>query len=322
MRRYVVLAALTLVVVGSFGGYALSSAGSAPRTAARSGCSGWFPATPLAAQGPRGQRSRACFEAARLLPRVTLPASATPSPSEPAGDRGALRRPAITMAGMRLVDLHRFWTVSEPERAVYAFLVGHTPATAKQGYGMLSQPGPSGVLESSMSYVFPPGAGYVPLRQLEVTVAALQDGGSGVRVDAQAQEIVSRPKGERIPVRVGVLDFTIGVSGKPPRVSRTVTSRALMHRIAAMIDRLQTVQPEAISCPSYPLHPSMVTFTFRATPHGRVLARASEMAGAIEPTTPCDPMTLEIEGRQWKPLLGGAAVVHRVQRMLRLKPTG
>jgi hypothetical protein len=63
----------------------------------------------------------------------------------------------------------------------------------------------------------------------------------------------------------------------------------------------------------------VVTFTFRAAPGGPMLTDASEPAYATEPTTPCDPMTIAIEGRRWTPLLGGASVVHAAQQMLRIK---
>jgi len=102
-------------------------------------------------------------------------------------------------------------------------------------------------------------------------------------------------------------------------VKRTVTDPRRVHRIAAMIDSLQTVQPEAINCPSYPADAPVVTFTFRAAPGGPALANASEPAYATEPTTPCDPMTIAVEGRRWTPLLGGASVVHAAEQMLRIK---
>lgn len=157
-----------------------------------------------------------------------------------------------------------------------------------------------------------------------ITVVARPNGGTGVRVDAQVQKIIPRPGGEQIPNRARVLTVTVGRSHHRPSASRTVTNRVQVHRIAAMINRLQTEQPEAINCPSYPPRPLVVTFTFRARVHSGVLARAREPADATEPTTPCDPMTLVIEDRRWTPLLGGAAVVHRVQRMLgvKLHPTG
>ena len=140
-----------------------------------------------------------------------------------------------------------------------------------------------------------------------------------MRVDAQAQWIIPRPRGERIPIRARVLDVTVARPGAPALVRRTVTDRRRVRRIAGLIDRLQTVQPEAINRPSFPTNVPVVTFTFRAATGSPVLADASEPAYAIEPTTPCDSMTMTIQGRRWTPLLGGASVVHTAQELLRAK---
>ncbi len=141
-----------------------------------------------------------------------------------------------------------------------------------------------------------------------------------MRADAEVQRIIPRPPGEQIPSRARLLDVTVARPDAAPLVMRTVTDRHRVHRIAAMIDSLQTLQPEAINCPSYPTNAPEVTFTFRAAASGAVLAHASEPAYATEPTTPCDPMTITIDGRRWAAsLLGGASVVHAAQQMLRIK---
>jgi hypothetical protein len=73
-----------------------------------------------------------------------------------------------------------------------------------------------------------------------------------------------------------------------------------------------------IKCPSLATTNAPLAFTFRATPGGCVGADASEPADATEPTTPCDLMTLAIDGRRWPPLLGGASFVHAAQQVLRI----
>jgi hypothetical protein len=151
-------------------------------------------------------------------------------------------------------------------------------------------------------------------------MVALPGGNTGVRADAQVQWIIPRPRGERIPTRAEVLQVTVARPGAATLVTRTVTDRRGVHGIASLIDRLQTLQPEVITCPAFPTNAPVVTFTFRsAVPGGPVLADASEPADATEPTTPCDPMTISIDGRRWPPLLGGASVVHATQEMLRIK---
>jgi hypothetical protein len=94
-----------------------------------------------------------------------------------------------------------------------------------------------------------------------------------------------------------------------------VTSAAKIRRIASLINGLETVQPGVFDCTGKADDP-VVTFTFRAAPGGRVLARAAQI---IEPGAPhgsCEPMTLTINGRAWSPLLGGTGVVRAAQRLL------
>ena len=68
--------------------------------------------------------------------------------------------------------------------------------------------------------------------------------------------------------------------------------------------------------PSLPVDGPLVTFTFRATLRGQVLAQASEAAWASEPTTACDPLRLTISGREQAALLDGASVIQEAQAML------
>ncbi|MGI8712646.1 MAG: hypothetical protein ACR2NR_05560 [Solirubrobacteraceae bacterium] len=271
-------------------------------------------ATSLGANHAAAQR-----DAAGLLARVILPAGAMPASKEPAGDDRALGGPPVKQAGVKVVDRHRWWTIPEPVSTVYGFVRSHVPPSAK----LSTWSGPPGSIgapaASFAAYAFPPGIGYLPMRELAIAVVGLPGGSTGVRADAQVQWIIPRPRGERIPSRARLLDVTVGRPGAAPLAMRTVTDPHRVRRIAAMIDSLQTVQPEAINCPSYPTNAPEVTFTFRAAPNGAVLARASEPAYATEPTTPCAPMTITIDGRRWKPLLGGASVVHVAQQMLHIK---
>ncbi len=271
-------------------------------------------ATSLSANHMAAQR-----DAAGLLGRVILPPGAVPASKEPAGDDGALRGPPVTQAGVKVVDRHRWWTLPEPVSMVYGFVRSHVPPSAKLSTWS-GPPGSVGAPAASFAaYAFPPGAGYLPMRELAVAVVGLPGGSTGVRADAQVQWIIPRPRAERIPSRARLLEVIVARPGAAPLAMRTVTDPHRVHRIAAMINSLQTVQPEDINCPSYPTSAPEVTFTFRTAPRGPVLAHASEPAYATEPTTPCDPMTITIDGRRWTPLLGGASVVHATQQMLHIK---
>lgn len=271
-------------------------------------------ATSLGANHAAAQR-----DAAGLLARVILPPGAMPTSKEPAGDDGALSGPPVTQAGVKVVDRHRWWTIPEPVSKVYGFVRSHVPPSAKLSTWS-GPPGSVGAPAASFAaYAFPPGIGYLPVRELAVAVVGLPGGSTGVRADAQVQWIIPRPRGERIPTRARVLEVTVARPGAAALVTRIVTDRRRVRRIAGLIDRLQTVQPEAINCPSFPTNAPVVTFTFRAATGGPVLADASEPAYATEPTTPCDPMTITVLGRRWTPLLGGASVVHAAQEVLRIK---
>ncbi len=271
-------------------------------------------ATSLGANYTAAQR-----DAAGLLGRVILPPGTVPASKEPAGDDRALSGPPVTQAGGKIVDRHRWWMIPEPVSTVYGFVRSHVPPSAKLSTWS-GPPGSVGAPAASFAaYAFPPGVGYLPMRELAVAVVGLPGGSTGVRADAQVQWIIPRPRGERIPSRARLLQVTVARPGAAPLAMRTVTDLHRVHRIAAMIDSLQTVQPEAINCPSYPTSAPVVTFTFRAARGGPVLARGSEPAYATEPTTPCDPMTITIDGRRWTPLLGGASVVHAAQQALHVK---
>jgi hypothetical protein len=258
-------------------------------------------------------------DAAGLLGRVILPAGAMAVSQEPAGDNEALSGPPVTQAGVKIVDRHRWWTIPEPVSTVYGFVRSHVPPQAKL-FTWSGPPGSVGAPAASfVAFAFRPGVGYLPLRELAVEMVGLAGGSTGVRADAQVQWVIPRPRGERIPGRARLVEVTVARPGATPLATRTVTDRYRVHRIAAMIDGLQIVQPEAINCPSYPTSAPEVTFTFRAAAGAPVLARASEPAYASEPTTPCDPMTITIDGRRWTPLLGGAFVVHAAQQMLHMR---
>ena len=65
------------------------------------------------------------------------------------------------------------------------------------------------------------------------------------------------------------------------------------------------------------LNAPRVTFTFRASAGGRVLAQASQNV-VQGPTTSCDPMSLTIEGRSQTALLGGSGFLAAVGKLLGL----
>jgi hypothetical protein len=120
--------------------------------------------------------------------------------------------------------------------------------------------------------------------------------------------------GERIPGAAHVLEVTVRRPDRPPASEVTVTNHARVRRFASLINGLETVQPGALDCTGKADDP-VVTFTFRAAPGGRVLARASQIVATGAGRESCEPMTLTIRGRPSMPLLGGTSVVRAAQRL-------
>jgi hypothetical protein len=265
----------------------------------------------------RANRQAAGRDAARMLARVVLPAGATRSPVNPSGGAHSLSQPGEAPAAVKLVDRHAWSTVAEPISAVDAFLRAHVPAGARlNGYGSGGRPA-----SASVTFAFPPVGRVLGIRWLVVSMVSLSSDTTALRVDAEVQWIQPRPTVERIPRSVRVLDVSVGPPGVAPSTRAIVVNRARVWRIAADINGLEITQTGVWNCPSWSPDAPVVTFMFRRALDGPVVARASELAAATEPTTPCDPMTLTIAGRRWHPLLGGAAVVRTAQRLLGVRLT-
>jgi hypothetical protein len=267
--------------------------------------------------GTAANRLAAAGDTEQLLGRLALPEGSGVSSRELSGGGSTLAQPVLGLATPDVVDRHAWWVVPGSPQTVLAFIQAHPPAGSN-----LSSSGTGGSRGQTTSWFvrfqWPPVAGVLQERYLAIALVALPDGSTGVRDDAQDVWIVPRPGSERIPPAARVLDVTVGRPGRRPSLSMATGDRASVARIAAMIDRLPTVQPDAIVCPAYPVDGPYVTFTFRATRRGPTFARAREPAWVTEPTTACDPMELEISGRVSTALLGGAAVLQRAERLLGL----
>jgi hypothetical protein len=270
------------------------------------------PPPPIAA----ARRHRARADAKTLLARVRLPAGAEQVSGEPAGDGGILARPVNRPAGVStLVDEYTWWRVPGSAASVLNYLNAHPPRG-----GRLTESGAQGTSRGEVSgyvgFTWHPVGRLLSDRELLVQVTNLTGGGTGVRVDAQVQWIIPRPVSERIPQGVHEVDVNRAVPGEAPSLDVKVVSPHEIRALVAMVDALGIIQPGAYSCPSMSGAQPVVTFTFRASDGGTVLARASEPASAREPTTSCDPMTFSIRGHSKTPLLGGAAIVAKAGRLL------
>jgi hypothetical protein len=269
---------------------------------------------------PPHTRQGAARDAAFVLRSVVMPAGAQRLSREPRGDAGVLKNGGPHEAYADLVDRHAWWRVPGPWRSVLAFVNTHPPPGSRD---FTSGSGGTYGRETSAFVVFgwPMTAGS-RTRQLTVLVAATPGGATYLRVDADVVWLLRRSASERIPGGVQAIDITRGLPGHAPSKSLTVTDAAKVRAIVAVTNSLPTIQPgEFDGCntavPVGFVRPK-ITFTFRASPGGSVLAVATELATATGTGT-CDPMTLSIGGLPQKPLLEGPKVVAEAKRQLKEK---
>ena len=110
--------------------------------------------------------------------------------------------------------------------------------------------------------------------------------------------------------------------GSKPLLSLTVTRRAEVRRIAAMVDRLPFAAALNVAIPCPAIFPAPIdTFTFRATPAGAVLARVSEPADTPANADVCATAMLTIRGHRERALLEGGALLREAGALLGVKLT-
>jgi hypothetical protein len=320
--RLAIALAVALVLAVAFAS-AIAAVGALP-VARASGAAGNRRATTSGAGIPTpspavraARRRRARADAKNLISRLSLPAGAVALARKPAGDGGTLSYPPTRPAGVTtLVDQHTWWRVPGSAASVLEYLSAHPPRGGRLTESGSQRSGPGPVVSGFVGFTWPPVAKILATRQLFVEAVDLAGGVAGVRVDAQVQWIVPRPVSERIPRGVHEIDVTRGVPGKAPSLSIKTVSPHVIRTLVAMVNSLEITQPGVSSCPAVIAAPPVVTFTFRASDGGTVLASASQAASSREPTTPCDPMSFSVRGHAETPLLGGAAVVSKASRLL------
>ncbi len=269
---------------------------------------------------PPHTRQSAARDAAFVLRSIVLPAGSQRLSREPRGDGGVLGSSGPHEAYADLVDRHAWWRVPGLWRSVLAFVNAHPPPGSRDftsGSGGTNGRGTS----AFVVFGWPMTAGS-RTRQLTVSVAATPGGATYLRVDADVVWLLRRSASEQIPGGVQAIDITRGLPGHAPSQTLAVSDAARVRAIIAVTNSLPTIQPgEFDGCntavPVGFVRPK-ITFTFRASPGGSVLAVATEPAAATGTGT-CDPMTLSIDGLPQKPLLEGPKVVAEAQRLLKEK---
>ena len=260
-------------------------------------------------------RRAAVRDARTLLAGVVAPAGATlKSAGTGLGPRVSLLTSAFASA-----VAYRSWNVPGSPSRVLSFIEGHLPAGSSlvsSGYG-----GPNPGSES-VTRAWPPIAGVLDTRWLEIDVTSRPDGGTRVYAESQSQWIVIRLPGEQIPRGVHEVDVTSGEPGKTAFLSRRVTDPVQIHALVTLFDSLPIVQPGAINCPAELVVPVVVVH-FRAG--DRVVARASVSSDASftwPPSAPgwaCFAIAFNVRGRSATPLAGN--VITPIERLLHVTLT-
>jgi hypothetical protein len=227
-----------------------------------------------------GRERTARREAKKLLQEFVAPREARRI-REPRNYAGVLRQSGPQPIG-ELVDVHRFWSVRKPLKAVTRFLRVHPLRGFEQSVASRgTQKPPHYVVMSSR-------AGD---RYLNVTSVGLPRR-TVIRVDAQVEWVYPRSPREKVPAATSEIDL------RAPRVSIDVTNPAKVARIIRWFDALPIAPPGiVVSCPLGV--PPNITLTFRN-------ARGDRLAQAKLPPSfawICDSISFTIGGKQQKPLI-------------------
>ena len=290
----------------------------APIAAAIVGCAlfAWPPSGGAAStptqRTAQDNQAAATSDAKAFLALTPLPPGAAMTSSDPSG--GALGVPAQSIATPNLVDLTRWWLVPRQPDATFSFIKSHPPKNSKpSAIGFYTTPS---VTVRFVGFQLPPRQGVTDWSILILEETAAPNGQTAVRADAEVVWVLPRPASEQIPGDARVLTVSVQRPHKPP-VSITVSKASVVHRLAAVIDSLETVQPGVTSCPLKRFNLPKISFSFRATRTGPPLAVASETYSAKAPGTfPCDPMSFTINGKPQTSLLDPTGSTIRTARDL------
>jgi hypothetical protein len=262
-------------------------------------------------------RQAALAETGQLLTAVVLPAESTAVAQEPAGDDHQLAAPYIGAFFAAEVDRHAFWTTSSSAAAAVASFQAHLPPGAKlvsSSWGGGSA-GAAYAIGTTRRFVVGPV-------QVMLNAASLANGLTGIRADAQARYVSRRLPFQRVPLSARIVQVTKANIGAKPLVSLVVTQRAIVRRLARVVNALPFLGRHAgvFSCPSFggPID----TFIFRASPSGPPLATVSESADTPTDPSPCASTTLTVRGHRLNSLLEGGILLERAGRLLGVRLTG
>jgi hypothetical protein len=207
-----------------------------------------------------------------------------------------------------------WWRVPGPMDATLAWVAAHPPAGFTLGGGG-STSDASVIVSRFDQFTLPTVSGVLSERALYVSVARDGADATALRVDSQVSWLPQKSPDERIPAAAKVVTITAlpGLGNGPVAPIRrvytpvTVTDRATVTKIAAVVDGLQLMPPGVFSCPFS--NGQGLRLTFRAALDAPILATVTaDMNG-------CGTVVLDIGGKQMPVLWGGAQMAPRVLKL-------
>jgi hypothetical protein len=252
-------------------------------------------------------RQRAVADAAAMLRAFVVPPGGQRLPQAP----DALKAPITTLVSTTLVDDVSFWRVPGQPQAVLAWEQAHLPRRFTPGDVDFGPP------SWDRTFSLSPVPGVLNARDLVVEVTGAGNGQTAIRVDAQVSWQPRRPASARVPAAARVVTITqlpsLGPHARRPPAAVTITGRAVVRRLAALVDSLQlsTIGPAA-SCPG--AFGGGIRLTFLARAGGPPLAVAQGPAAcgtvqfsvggkpqpALQITDSFIPQVLTLAGLHWK----------------------
>jgi hypothetical protein len=213
-------------------------------------------------------KQRAVADADSILASFAVPKGARKLSAAPTVDKGALKTAPQMPSSPDLVDKAEWWIVPGAPQTVLAWEakhVSHRFSTAGTGHGW----GP-GFATSSEDFALPDIPAVLDSRELSVMM--VQDGRkTAIRVDAQVTWQPARPATEKIPAAATAVTIAMKLGlnqgGRKPTKPVTITDRAKVGALRALINGLALFPPGMFNCPAD--FGDGLVLTFRAGPRTR-----------------------------------------------------
>ena len=248
----------------------------------------FFALAGLAFAATNQNQSAAQSDASALLAAALLPDGAVPSDGEPGGDGGVLSAAPVQPATSNIETKAAFYRSPQATDDVLAFVAAHPPSGTRLSISG-SADGRDGHSVEFRAFEKPRLAHRLAVRRLLVSVARLDDGGSGIRLDAQVVWLDPRPTAMVIH-GAGFLTINVG------KRKLEIANPARVRRIAWMLNEADIEPPTLRFCERATKEPAHPRLTFRSERGGRVVAYAH-----VRPTG-CARADLVVGGKRFQGL--------------------